>query len=112
MTTVLDRVRKRRHYPVPEIGEGVFVRSLTRGELRRLSALETDLKDEFMFGCALTDGTGKPEFVQVQEETDVAFAQRVRAAIEEHVDLETRSQLGSAIARIVQSPSQRDLQKN
>lgn len=111
MITVLDRLRKRRCYPVPEAGEGIFVRSLTRGELIRLGALEGDDKTDFVIGCVLVTQAGEPVFPKHSDETDAEFCARVKAAFLD-VDTETVAQISAAVGRIGKVPPPETLVKN
>ncbi len=110
MSTVLDAIRIRRCYPVKGV-EGAYVRSLTRGELKRISELPPDLKDEFLFGCVLTDAKGNAAFTQEKSETDEAFAKRVGDALLD-MDTQTRNDIGDAVARIGKVPDVETIAKN
>lgn len=111
MITVLDRLRKRRCYPVPEAGEGIFVRSLTRGELIRLARIEGDAKTDFVLGCVLVTETGAPVLPLLDGEGDAEFCERVKAAFLD-VDTETVSQITQAVGRLGKVPPPETLRKN
>lgn len=111
MITVLDRLRKRRCYPVPEAGEGIFVRSLTRGELIRLARIEGDAKTDFVLGCVLVTEAGAPVLPPLEGESDADFCERVKTAFLD-VDTETVSQITQAVGRIGKVPPPETLRKN
>jgi len=102
--SVLDKIKKRRFYPV-DLGDGNIVncRALTIGELRRLEALDKELKTPFVMGVALVDDKGATEFTKTGEESDVQFAERVREAIAD-VSTETISAISQAIGKIGKVP--------
>jgi hypothetical protein len=109
--TVLDRLKKRRHYAVPGF-EGVFVRSATRGELRRAEELVgTGHSDDFVFGCILMDESGKPVFSQLENESDLNYAERVGEAAKD-IDQQTRSAVNAASAKVNTTPPTEDVIKN
>ena len=110
MSSVLDAIRIRRCYPVKEV-PGAFVRSLTRAEWKRVKEIDTDISDELLFGFALTDEKGNPEFTQGKDESDETFANRLLAYFED-VDTKTRRELGNAIIRVGQVPTHEDIAKN
>lgn len=110
MSTVLDALRLRRCYPVKGV-DGVYVRSLTRGELKRIGDLPQELKDEFLFGCVVTDSAGKAAFTKGADETDEAFAKRVGEALLD-MDTQTRNDIGDAVARIGKVPDAETIAKN
>jgi len=109
--TILDKLRNRRCYPVPEAGEGVYVRSLTRGELIRLGKLEGDDKTDFVLGCVLVTQGGAPVFPPIAGETDAQFCARVKAAVLD-VDTETVAQISQAVGKIGKVPPPEELRKN
>lgn len=99
MSDVLNRIKKRRCYPVEVGGGTVHVRSLTRGELDRMTALEKDAKTDFVLGCVLVSSAGEPEFVPEEGESDVDFAKRIKAAVLD-VDTETIAAITEAVGKI------------
>lgn len=77
MSSVLQRLRKRRAYPV-SIGEDtVYVRALTTAEVEALVKLEGSTQIAFTLGCALVNDAGEPEFPRQSGESFEAFANRV-----------------------------------
>lgn len=112
MTGVLDKLKKRRSYPVTIDGETVNVRSLTIGELQRMESVEGDDKAGFVLGCALLETDGQRSFIQGAEESDAEFGKRVLAA---SVDIPTDnlSALKDAINKLSNNiPPQETIRKN
>jgi hypothetical protein len=110
MTSVLDRIKKRRCYPVKEV-EGAFVRSLTRGEANRVEALDGEEKTDFILGVALVDELGNPAFSQSPEETDSAFCQRIKEQTKD-VDGATITAIIRAVGKVTQAAPLETTAKN
>lgn len=121
MATMLDRLRKRRCYPVA-LGndEKVYCRSLTLGELQALEHLPPDLTTPFAIGCALVDDVGQqeiPRMIVADEstgapaETNEAFARRALAALTD-VPSDSIRLISEAINKINTAPPVEDLVKN
>lgn len=77
MTSVLQRLRKRRAYPVAIGEDTIHVRALTLGEGETLDRFEGAEKVAFAFGCALVNDAGEPEFPRLPNEGNEAFAKRL-----------------------------------
>lgn len=58
MPTILERLARRRCYPVQIADETFYVRSLTLGECDDVDKLPEDLKTPYAIGCALVDDAG------------------------------------------------------
>lgn len=99
MSDVLNRIKKRRCYPVEVGGGTVHVRSLTRGELDRMAVLEHEAKTDFVLGCVLVSAAGDPAFVLQAGESDVDFAKRVKGEVLD-VDTETIAAITEAVGKI------------
>lgn len=112
MSGVLDRLKKKRGYPVDIDGETYYVRSLTVGELKRLEAVPPAQKTGFVVGCALcTEASGIAEFPQSDSESDVDWSNRVMEAISE-VPTETIRALSDGVANISKTPKVETVAKN
>lgn len=112
MSGVLDRLRKKRGFPVEIDGETYFVRSPTIGELKRLESLEANDKTGFLMGCALcVDAGGLPEFPKDDGETDPAWASRVLDSLSD-VPTQTIRALSDGVAALNKAPKLEGVLKN
>lgn len=137
MGIILEQLAKRRAYPVPELGEGVFVRSMARSELivlrnkRRQEAdkdaarnkaieagephpLEDETDDEstdYMLGCVLCDKDGKQAIPREPDESVESYCERVRGLTPE-LTLEAISRITATVNKIGQIPSAETLEGN
>lgn len=112
MSAVLDRLKKKRGYPVQIEGEEFFVRSLTIGELRRLEKVPTESKTGFLVGCALCDdANGGQSFPKEGEEADEVWSARVSDLIAD-VPTETIRALSEGVASISKTPRLEAVAKN
>ncbi len=109
MSSILDRIKKRRCYPVP--GLDVWVRAMTRGELERAAKLPDDLKTDFMLACVLVDEQGQPAISATAGESDEDLCRRVAAHTAE-TDSQTINEILSAVGRIGKPPSVETLAGN
>lgn len=110
---LLHRANKRKCYPVDGL-DGVFVRSMTSGEIGRMNLLEKELKTPFVMGCCLVTSEGKPETTKRIDppESDVDFSKRVLEELEEaDVDTETLALVSKSIGKIGKVPIE-DTAKN
>ena len=112
MSGVLDRLKKKRGYPVEIDGDTYYVRSLTIGELKRLADAPAEQKTGFVLGCALcSDSSGVAEFLKLDGESDTAWADRVMSEIAD-VPTETIRALSSGVANISKTPRVEVVAKN
>ena len=112
MSDVLDRLRKKRGFPVTIGDETFHVRSLTIGELKRLKTVADDDKTGFMVGCTLcADEGGKQAIPPLDEETDADWSKRVVDALAD-VPSETIRSLSEGIAALSKTPSSTAVAKN
>jgi hypothetical protein len=111
MSGVLNRLKKKRGFPVVIDGETYYVRSPTIGELRRLDVIPADLKTGFLVGCALcADAGGEPEIPKT-EDSDEAWAKRVLDELQD-VPTETIRALSEGVAAIGRTGSVEGAAKN
>ena len=105
MSSILDKMRKRRFYPVKIGDETIHVRSMTIGEMGRMEAVEAGFKTPFVVACCLLRDDGSQEFTKAGAdvdgilETDTDFAKRVNDALAD-VQPETLKELCQAVGRI------------
>lgn len=112
MSGVLNRLKRKRGFPVVIDDETYYVRSPTIGELRRLDAIPTDLKTGFLVGCTLCCGQdGSQESPQQDGESDEQWASRVMAELSD-VPTETIRALSQGVASIGKIPSSESVVKN
>ncbi len=112
MSETLNKLRKKRGFPVEIDGDTFHVRSLTLGELRRVETLKPADKTGFVIGCTLCTGDGgEPEFPKQDGEDDSAWAQRV---VDELADVptETIRTLSDRVASLGKVPKTPDIVKN
>lgn len=112
MSEVLNRLKKKRGYPVVIDEETFYVRSLTIGEFKRLGEIQDDQRTGFTIGCALcSDDKGEPEIPQKDGEADSAWAERV---LEELADVpsETIRALAEGVASLSKTPKASAVAKN
>ena len=85
--SVLDKMKKRRCYPISLGDEKIHVRAMTLSELTRIDAIDADNRTGFMLGCCLVSDDGNPEFTKrpadgdQPAEDDNAFGKRVMDAM-------------------------------
>lgn len=112
MSNVLDRLKKKRGYPITIDGETYHARSLTLGELRRLEAIPHDQKTGFVVGCALCqDVDGQPEFPRNPDETDLDWATRIMGEVDD-IPTETLRSISQGVADIGRTPKVEGTLKN
>jgi len=112
VSAVLERLRKKRGYPVTIDGETFYVRSLTIGELRRLDSLDAEAKTGFVVACALcADANGGQELPQAEGESDATWALRVLTELAD-VPTETIRALSDGVAKIGKTPALETVAKN
>ena len=110
--SVIDRLRKRRFYPVTIDGETIHIRALLDSEL----ALAEPFKYEqqsigYAFGCALLNEDGSPVFTRETEESPQEFGDRVLQAM--NLPQDTKAELRDKIIHLSEGPLKPDdLKKN
>lgn len=110
---VLEKIRKRRLYPVElPNGETIHIRSLRFPELRRMAALAGEAKIGFVFGLALIEDDGSQVYEIGDGETDEAFGKRVAEAAEQDMDTQTLVAVKDAFEKLHKVPSVKVIAKN
>lgn len=111
MASVVERLRKRRFYPVPIDGQEVHVRALLESECTELKPFgNEDSSFGFVIGCGLLNEDKAPVFTRLPDEDPEAFGERVLAEMD--LPNDTRAELTMAILRLAQPPSRESLIKN
>lgn len=110
--SVIDRLRKRRAYPVSIDGEEIKIRALLESELKAVSDFRDD--DEsigFAIGCSVLDADGSQMFMAKQGESPKEFGGRILAELD--LPSDTKAELTSKILKLSQGPLKPDdLKKN
>ncbi len=110
--SVIDKLRKRRFYPVVIDGEAVHIRALLDSELKTVSDFQNE--DEsigFAIGKSLINEDKSPVFEQIEGEEPKEFGKRVLHAID--LPSDTKAELTSKILKLSNGPlSADDLKKN
>ncbi len=107
-SSVVERLRKRRCFPLVIDGETVHIRSLTESEKR----IVMDFKDcEQSFGYAIGMGLVNDDRTQVfmmsPDETAIQFGERV--LVEADLPTDTRTQLATSILKLTNGPTAEQL---
>lgn len=109
--SMIDRLKKRRCYPV-QIGEDtVYLRSMTLGEMDRTEKLPYDDRTGFVLACSLIQQDGTPEFSAITGETDAELSGRVIAAMSDVPDDNLRA-IADAIQKLRHTPTVESIAKN
>ena len=116
MPTILERLARRRHYPVPINDETFYVRSLTLGECDDVDKLPDDLKTPYAIGCALTDEGGNQPLPRTKKEdgsepSTAEYAQNILDALQ-IVPPDALVKLTEAIWKVTKAAPVEDLVKN
>ncbi len=115
--SVLDKLAKRRFYPVSIGDQEVHVRSLTIREIKRLDAVDYDARTGLVLGFALLEPDGSPVFVQrksadgIDAETDSEFSDRVIEQLSE-TPMDNLAAVSQAVQRLGQPVDSDKLKKN
>jgi len=112
MTSLVERIQRRRFYPVPVAGETFHVRALSIADRRRMDAIEDILdKSFFALGRGLCNGDGSEAFPRRPEEGDLDYARRMANELAE-IPTDTFSELCAAINKIGIAPREEVIAKN
>lgn len=121
MATILERLAKRRCYPVQLGEETLYCRALTLGELDALKTLPEELAAAFGIGCGLVNDDGSQaiprlvvpavEGTPATTEPNTEFARRVDIALQD-VGLDQIIALTEAIRKLNTVPPMESLRKN
>lgn len=110
--SVIDKLRKRRFYPVAIDGETVHIRALLDSELKTVTEFQNE--DEsvgFAIGKSVLNEDSSAAFVQLADESPKQFGQRVLTEID--LPSDTKAELTSKILKLSNGPmSAEDLKKN
>lgn len=107
---VIERLQKRRKYPVTVAGEEIWIRAMTQDESKR--AMEFANEEEsfgLLIGFGLLNESGDPIFTVDSGEADVDFGRRVLDATDFPTD--TRAELAEKILRLTKGPTKEQLEK-
>lgn len=120
--SIIQRLQRRRCYPVKIDGEDYHVRAMTIRELEILGALPGECAAGWAIGCALVNSDRSAIFTlgtvtdptnpaEARPETNEEFARRVQDNL---VDIPNDSmhELTAAIGKLNRVPDQETLQKN
>lgn len=111
MSGVIDKVRKRRRWPIELDGETVYVRALLESEHREVKDFETDVESYgFAIGCCLLNDDGTAVIYRNAGESAKEFGARVLLELDMPVD--TRAQLCERIVKLATGPPVETLAKN
>jgi hypothetical protein len=111
MAGVLDKIRKRKAYPVTlPNGEEIHIRQMSMGEHVRRAALTGDANLGFMVGCILAEDNGDTAYSKKPEESDAEFGLRVATDCE--LDPASFHAIQEAVKKLEKVPSQEVLIKN
>ncbi len=112
MAGLLEKVNKRRCFPVKLEDREIFVRAMRSDEIARMNQLESDARTMFFIGKCLVYANGIPEIPQKGNESDIDFSNRVSEAMAAaDVDMLTIGEISQAIGRVGQVNPE-DLRKN
>jgi len=109
--SMIEKLRKRRSYPVTIGEETVHVRALTEGERTEVLPFKSeDSSFGFVIGCGLLNDAQEPEFVKAPGESPQDFGTRVLK--EADLPTDTRTELATAILNLTSGPKREALVKN
>lgn len=110
--SVIDKLRKRRFYPVDLAGDTVHIRAMLDSELKTVSEFQNE--DEsvgFAIGCSLVNDDQSSVFTRQADESPKQFGGRV--LIEIDLPSDTKAELTSKILKLSNGPpSIEELKKN
>ena len=109
MSSVIERLQKRRRYPIEIDGETVFIRSLKQAERDACEQFKNEESSlGYAIGIALMADNGEPMFTQSADEPAIDFGDRVLTTLDMADD--TRSQLVNAILKLSNGPTAEQLE--
>ena len=113
MSSVIERLRKRRYYPVQIGAETVHVRALTIPEIK--AAAEIDATDPlaavgYMIGCAVVDESGGPAVPKNDGESNIDYGNRVLTTLD--LPQDTLMELQAGIEKAGKVPAAKAIEKN
>lgn len=108
MSSIIERLRRRRNYPIDIAGENIFIRSLTKFERDACEGFRDDEASiGYAIGIALVSEHGAPVIEMRDGETAQDFGSRVLTELQLPDD--TRSQLIAAILKLSNGPTAEQL---
>jgi hypothetical protein len=114
LSSVIERLRKRRCYPILLDGEQIHIRALLTSELQTISSIAKGNDDSaigFAFGCSVLHADGTQVFQRTATESDVEFGTKI--LVELDLPLDTKAELTGKIMRLSQGPIDHEqLKKN
>jgi hypothetical protein len=110
--SVIDRLRKRRFYPVTIDGETIHIRALLDSELRLVEPFRfEDASIGFAIGCSLLNEDKSPAFVMEETESPQQFGHRVLNTLD--LPQDTKAEVRDKIVKLSEGPPEtEDLKKN
>lgn len=125
MASMIDRLKRRKCYPVTLPGQGgekIWVRALTIGEMRAVDSLPAELRAAFALGCAIVTDTGEQDMPRgtvpgkspgdgSAPETNEEYATRVLSLLSD-VPTDNLNTASEAIAKLRDQPPVEELVKN
>lgn len=103
MSTTIERLRKRRCYPVEIDGEKIHIRALLTSEQSELMEIrDQDESFGYALGCALVNDDRSPVYTRVETESALQFGARVLTDIDLPTD--TRAELTDLILKLTAGP--------
>lgn len=109
--SVIDKIRKRRAWPVTIEGETVLVRALLDSEEGEVKPFANDPESYgYAIGCCLLGDDGLPCLKRMPDEESKAFGARVLTELDLPAD--TRAELCDRILKLATGPPIESLKKN
>lgn len=110
--SVIDRLRKRRFYPIDIEGETIHIRALLDSELQAVVEFrDNDESVGFAIGCALLNEDKSAAFVLSADETSKQFGARVLKELD--LPSDTKAEITGKILKLSNGPLKADeLKKN
>ena len=111
MSTVIERLRKRRAYRKSIAGEAVVLRAMSNKEVEGLESLTDDKAIQgAVVGCCLLNEDESPVFTRAKDEDFQAFGNRVWAELDWPSD--TMADVSTAAAKLSRGGNIEELVKN
>jgi hypothetical protein len=96
--SMLDKLKRRRVFPVQIGDETVFVSAMSKADITRLQNA-ADAPAELILGLSLVDEKGQPEFTLLEGESDTDFGKRI-AELTADVPEITKSEIYAAVRKV------------
>lgn len=110
--SVIQRVQKRRKYPITVDGDTIYLRTLSYEDAELIDTI-TEPVDKLFYavGQAMIEDSGEPAFPPIAGETPSEFAARAKAALK-GMGQDTLKEISEAITKITKAPSTEAIVKN